>query len=221
MHAEDPVASVAALADGVRRSLYDYVVSSPDAVGRDEAATAVGIKRPLAAFHLDKLVEQGLLEVEFRRLTGRSGPGAGRPSKLYRRSPTQFAVSLPPREYDLAAQILAEAVVRSTKPGKRAADVVVEIARDRGEQLAAQASADGATLIDTLNGHGFEARREGSEVVLGNCPFHPLAQEYTELVCGMNLALCTGLVTGLADPADHEAVLDPAPGRCCVVFRPT
>lgn len=51
-------------------------------MSRAEAADAVGVARTLAAFHLGKLVDAGLLEVAHRRLTGRSGPGAGRPAKV-------------------------------------------------------------------------------------------------------------------------------------------
>ena len=114
---EGQVVGIAALGDPVRRRLYEHVVGATDAVSRDQAASAIGIKRALAAFHLDKLVDAGLLEVEYRRLTGRTGPGAGRPSKLYRRSGREFDVTLPPREYDLGAQVLATAVQRAAASG--------------------------------------------------------------------------------------------------------
>ena len=52
-------------------------------------------------------------------------------------------------------------------------------------------------------------------MTLVNCPFHTLAQEYTELVCGMNLDLMHGLADALDEQA-FEPCLDPAPGRCCV-----
>src|SRR5215210_3201013 len=106
---EDQVAGVAALNDPVRRALYLFVVNSPEAVSREQAASAVDIQKPLAAFHLDRLAEEGLLDFEFRRLTGRTGPGAGRPAKLYRRSERQIDVSLPHREYDVAGHLLAAA----------------------------------------------------------------------------------------------------------------
>lgn len=105
--------AIGALADDTRRALYEYVAGQSDAVGRDEAAEAVGLAKHTVSFHLDRLATEGLLEVEFRRLTGRSGPGAGRPSKLYRRSRQEFAVSLPPRRYDLVGDILAAAVGRA------------------------------------------------------------------------------------------------------------
>src|SRR5688572_23393082 len=115
---ERQVSGVAALADPVRRRLYEHVVAQPAAVSRDEAAAAAGIKGPLAAFHLDKLVGEGLLDVEYRRLSGRTGPGAGRPSKLYRRSAQEFDVTLPPREYDVVGHILAAGIQRSAETGQ-------------------------------------------------------------------------------------------------------
>ena len=107
---EQHIAGIAALGEPVRRALYFYVVDRGGAVSRDQAARGTGVSRALAAFHLDKLVAAGLLATEFRRLTGRSGPGAGRPAKLYRRSEEQLAVSLPPRSYALAAELFAEAL---------------------------------------------------------------------------------------------------------------
>src|SRR5438034_11496924 len=100
---EDPVGALALLDDPKRRQLYDLVVASETPVGRDEAATALGISRELAAFHLDRLVAAGLLETEYRRLGDRRGPGAGRPATLYRRSDHELSASFPPRRYDLAA----------------------------------------------------------------------------------------------------------------------
>src|SRR3954467_11626577 len=101
----DELPRLGALADDVRRRLYRYVVAADSPVGRDDAAQACEVSRSLVAYHLDRLVEEGLLEVTFERLTGRTGPGAGRPAKLYRRSARQFHVSLPPRDYELPARL--------------------------------------------------------------------------------------------------------------------
>jgi predicted ArsR family transcriptional regulator len=85
-------------------------------VSRDEAAAGVGVPRHRAKFHLDKLVGDGLLEAEYRRRSGRRGPGAGRPAKLYRAS-GELAVMLPGRRYELAGQLMARAI---TGPDARA-----------------------------------------------------------------------------------------------------
>jgi predicted ArsR family transcriptional regulator len=197
----DDVESLGALAEPVRRALYRWVVAQAEAVSRDQAAAGAGVPRHTAKFHLDKLVADGLLDTEFRRLTGRRGPGAGRPAKLYRRSPRQVTVTLPPRRYELAAQIMATALDHGGGP-EALADASAEVGRR------AWAGSVGASL-EAL---GYEPRERDGVVELVNCPFHTLAEEHTELVCGMNLHL----VGALLDGTDRRAVLDPAPGRCCV-----
>lgn len=224
---EQQVAGVAVLNDRVRRALYRFVAASPDAVGREAAASAVGVQRTLAAFHLDKLAEQGLLDVEYRRLSGRTGPGAGRPAKLYRRSARQIALSLPPREYDLAGRLLAEAIERAERSGRPVRAELEGVSSECGGALGGEALArtgrrpskarQREALLDCLREVGFEPRPAGDDVVLANCPFHDLAQQFTELVCGMNLHLVRGIRSAvpLAD-GDLEPTLDPEPGRCCV-----
>ncbi len=107
------VAAVAALAEPTRRRLYEHVVRQPHPVSRDDVAGAVGVPRPTTAFHLDRLVADGLLDVHYERRSGRTGPGAGRPAKLYRRSECSVEVSLPERHYDLAGDLLAAALVEA------------------------------------------------------------------------------------------------------------
>lgn len=226
---EEQVAGVAALNEPVRRALYLFVAQSPDAVSREQAAEAVGIQKPLAAFHLDKLADEGLLEFEFRRLTGRTGPGAGRPAKLYRRSARQIDLSLPPREYDLAGHLLADAVERSERSGRPVRAELEETSFRFGTLLGADAVAQAGrraskskqreALIDVLRGRGFEPRPAGADIVLANCPFHALAQQFTDLVCGMNLHLMHGFRSVLPlNDRDLEPRLEPEPGQCCVKF---
>jgi predicted ArsR family transcriptional regulator len=221
------VTGVAALAEPVRRDLYLYVAASADAVGRDEAATGVGVPRHTAKFHLDKLVEEGLLATEFRRLSGREGPGAGRPAKLYRRATGEVSVSLPDRDYELAGQLMAQAIEESARERCSVVDALHRAAARRGEVLGEQTRAGAGSrpsrerlltaACATLAEHGYEPRREGSGVTLVNCPFHALASEHTDLVCGMNLALLDAVAQG-AGAGVLSAQLDPAPGRCCVVL---
>jgi len=226
---EAQVAGVALLNDPIRRSLYQFVAGSGGLVSRDQAAEAAGVQRTLAAFHLDKLAEEGLLEVEFKRLSGRTGPGAGRPSKLYRRSAREIEVSLPPREYDLAAHLLAAAIDDAS--GKRG-DVRASLQRisaDFGRELGVEAERRAGSrpsaarrreaVLEVLREHGFEPRVAGDDVVLGNCPFHSLARQFTDLVCGMNLHLMEGLRSAVGMKAGaFEPRLEPVPGLCCVRF---
>jgi predicted ArsR family transcriptional regulator len=224
---DDDLAAVGALQDPVRRSLYRFIATQQGDVSRDQAAKGVGIQRALAAFHLDKLVEAGLLEVTFRRLTGRTGPGAGRPAKLYRRSASEHAVTVPPRTYDLAAEVLAQAVEEGG--GDPARESVTKVSRrfgrELGEQVAGQLSGRPsrerrvAAITEALDRFGYEPRRQGRAIRLGNCPFHALSESHRELVCGMNLSLLEGLVEGAAS-ADLEARSDRQPGECCVTLVP-
>jgi len=211
---DDPVGAVATLDEPTRRRLYDYVAGSRHPVGRDEAARALGIARVTAAFHLDRLAAQGLLDISHRRLTGRSGPGAGRPSKLYRRAADEVAVTLPPRQYTLAGTLLAEAIESAEAQGIAPREALARCAREHGVALAGSADADDP--LEILQGAGYEPYPDGSGVTrLANCPFHQLAQVHTELVCGMNLHLVQGLLDALP-VATHVAELDPGPDRCCV-----
>ena len=220
----DAVDAVALLGEPVRRSLYDFVAGQAGAVSREQAATAVGIKRPLAAFHLDKLADEGLLDVEYRRLSDRTGPGAGRPAKLYRRSAREVSVSLPHREYELAARVFAAALTMedSTEP-------VREAARSLGREIASEVKGRAGrhkgtknltrTAEEVLRDYGFEPfHDEDDNIRLRNCPFHGLSQQYTQLVCGMNLDVMQAMVEELGLER-LDARLEPRPGMCCVAFR--
>jgi predicted ArsR family transcriptional regulator len=209
------LAAIGLLQEPVRRALYGHVVAAGGEVSRNQAAEAVGVQRGLAAFHLDKLVEAGLLEVSYRRLGDRRGPGAGRPAKLYRRAAGEVAASLPPRTYQTAAQLLAEAVERAGADLELHA-AAREAGQDAGRRLAA--SGAGAEVEGLLAARGYEPYREGATLRLRNCPFANLATEFPVLVCAMNLALLQGLLDGIGVPADR-ATMDPAPGRCCVAIH--
>lgn len=220
------IASIALLEDPVRRALYFHAAASMKPVSRDEAAKAMGIGRSLAAFHLDRLVAEGLLEASFQRLSGRTGPGAGRPSKLYRRSEDPISVSLPPRNYQLLAGLLAVAMAGKSRQGPPPA--LSGAARSYGQSLgheariAAGGKATPRKLLPALSvvlaENGFEPFMERDAVRLHNCPFHDIARDNTDLVCGMSLAMMEGIAEVLA-PGWLTAELEPAPGQCCVAFH--
>lgn len=225
-------AGIGALADPVRRQLYQFVCAQPEPVSRDQAADAIGIPHHQAKFHLDRLTAEGLLETDYARLTGRSGPGAGRTSKLYRRARRDIAVSLPQREYELAGRLMATAIARSAGTGEPVAEVLDRVARDYGHTIGAAEfwgptppapPNDAATalvrVVRVLSRYGYEPRFSDGEVELANCPFHALAQEQTELACNMNHALITGVAEALA-PHGPDARLCPGRDRCCVVLTP-
>ena len=208
------LAALASLGDPLRRDLYHCVTSREGGVGRDEAAATVGVSRSLAAYHLDKLVEAGLLDTRFERRTGRRGPGAGRTAKLYLRSATPVEVALPARDYGLIAELLARAVDADPSGGAR-----VELgraARAMGAEVAA-GRGDAATVRSLLADQGYEPYEDEGALRLGNCPFDRLAETHRDLVCRANLAFLEGLLEG-GRHGGLRAVLEPRLGRCCVAF---
>ena len=225
----DQLSALSALGEPSRRGLYDYIASAGDWVGRDEAADAVGIQRGVAAHHLDRLADEGLLEVDYQRLTGRTGPGAGRPAKVYRRSRSDFEITLPPRDYEFAGRLLADAIADAQTTGRDVSEAVDHAAKSAGRHLGkamterrgrgrSAASARKAAL-DVLSQHGFEPHEEeDGTVVLRNCPFHLLAKTHTDLVCGMNHCLIDAAIAELED-TDLAASLEPDPELCCVRLR--
>ncbi len=229
----DRLAAIASLGEPTRRAVYDHLVAVGDWVSRDQSADATGLGRGTAAHHLDRLAADGLVEVDFQRLSGRTGPGAGRPAKLYRRARRDFDVSLPPRDYELAGALLAEAADRSTTEGIEIGRALDEVARAEGHKLAEQVRARLRTVapgagmagrrqvvLDVLEEHGFEPRPgDDGTVFLTNCPFHRLARQHTQLICGMNLGLL-GAAIGAVGETGLDARLEPEDGRCCVTLRP-
>jgi predicted ArsR family transcriptional regulator len=219
---------VASLGEPVRRALYRYVAGRGVPVGRDEAAAGTGISRPLAAYHLDKLVEEGLLDARFERPPGRTGPGAGRPAKHYLRSARQVEINLPARDYELAARLLAQAI--EADPSGAARGTLAEAARTFGAELCAQAAGGAggegrdqvlAAVRRILAERGYEPYDESDGTIrLRNCPFHRLAADHRELVCRANLAMLEGLADAAGGTGIITPVLDPRPGQCCVAFKP-
>jgi len=202
------IEAIAALADPTRRALYEMVVEADRPVGRDEAAEAVGVARQTAAYHLDRLADDGLLEIEYLRLIGRTGPGAGRPAKLYRRSAGEHGVTLPPRRYQLAARILLAAVASGAVDTADLAGAAHRIGEEMGD----------GDLDHALRATGYEPSECGGEIRFRNCPFHALVEEDRQTTCALNHALVEGMIERTGD--DRKAYLEPEEGFCCVRVRP-
>ncbi|MGH9007241.1 MAG: helix-turn-helix transcriptional regulator [Acidimicrobiales bacterium] len=220
---EERLAGLAALAEPMRRRLYLLVAEAEGPVSRDDAAAAVGVSRSAAAFHLDKLTELGMLEVEFRRPPGRGGPGAGRPAKRYWAPQHDVGFSVPERRYDLVASLLAQAVEDADGTGVPAGEALRAVARDYGRALGSgrqPGTADPPVLdcvLEVLTDYGYQPRCDGRVVTMENCPFHAIAEDHRQLVCGMNCAVLKGLLEGM-DATSVSAHLDPGPNRCCVTL---
>jgi predicted ArsR family transcriptional regulator len=222
----DDLTVLGLLTEPNRRALYEFVRAQHDWVSRDRASEAVGLGRGVTAHHLDRLAADGLLEVDYRRVNDRRGPGAGRPAKVYRRSPAEVAVSLPRRDYELAGQLLAEAAERATRDGSPIARAIDHVVREHGRSIARDAGTGRTSrvgvntrrrrFLDALDSLGFEPElTDDGGVVLHNCPFHHLAQSHTELICEMNLAMLDSAL-GELGRTGWCAQLQPHEGHCCV-----
>ena len=226
--ARDPaIRAVAALDDELRRGMYAFIRKARRPVTREEAAASVGISRKLAAFHLDKLVEVGLLRAGCRTAGGIRK--VGRAPKVYELGEADVQFAIPPRHHDVLADILLGAVLTEGE-GENARQAAIRVAGQRGEELGTaerDRSRPGRlgveralTLMEgVLARHGFEPSREAPACVrLRNCPFHPLAAKAPDLVCGINHAFIAGFLTGL-EARSVSAVLSPSAGECCVELR--
>jgi predicted ArsR family transcriptional regulator len=217
------LAGIGVLADPVRYELYRFVCGQAEPVSRDQAAQGLGIPRHQAKFHLDRLAAEGFLQTDYVRVSGRTGPGAGRPAKRYRRGTGELMVTIPPRDYGLAGEVMADGIAESARTGRPIREAVDAAAAAHGRGIAAgvgpavDASEALAYAEDVLTRHGYEPQRRGDTLTLTNCPFHALAQRETELVCGMNHALLAAAANDVA-PELLEVRLDPEKDRCCVTL---
>lgn len=224
---------LSSLDDPTRRALFDHVASQDAPVSRDAAAEAVGVDRSVAAYHLDRLVADGLVTASYFRPHGRGGPGAGRPAKHYEPSGGELVVSVPPRDYRLAAELLARAADADPDPRSPVRAALESAARELGRELAGEdgdgtAEGDGdhhdegdtQALLRVLEGLGFRPYQDAEGTTrLRNCPFSRLADAHPGLTCGMNLALVTGIVEGAGAGVGVQPALDSAAGDCCVALR--
>jgi predicted ArsR family transcriptional regulator len=210
------IAAIASLGDENRRGLFGYIASSPQPVGRDDAAGALGIPRSTASFQLDRMVQDGLLSVEFRKLGGRGGPGSGRPAKMYRTAQPEVGASVPDRNYDLAGELMATAIEQSAAEGQPVQDALLATSYAKG-----RAMAEGAESLDEfLSAEGYMPEPDGAGgYTLRNCPFHRLADGHTSVVCAMNGAFLKGAASGCRVGEDRIAG-NSAPGQCCARITP-
>ena len=222
-------AAIAALEDDLRRRMYLEIRGRRRPISREEVADAVGVSRKLAAFHLDKLVERGVLVASYARPAGRGGRGAGRSAKFYEPSAREFEVSIPERNYDVMGSILVKAIERQA-PGEDVTVTAQRVATEFGEEIGRAArdarhlpppGAERAMSVakDVLSSCGYEPYTEDGAVRFHSCPFHALAEQSRELVCGLNRELVRGIVTGLGNDTLNVS-LAPRPDECCVQLGP-
>jgi predicted ArsR family transcriptional regulator len=214
---DDALDVASSLGDPVRRRLYAFVAGAVGPVGRDEAATAAGIGRSLAAYHLDQLVDDGLLDTSSPRRSGRSGPGAGRPAKLYAAAPVEVTVQLPARDDALVAHLLATAIEDDSSGAARTS--LRRATRAAGRALGRTVGGQtGDDMVGWLEERGYAPVETPDGIRLRNCPFHHLVENHLDLVCALNCDLLGSAASAAGLPLSAE--LDPRPGMCCVVLRP-
>lgn len=217
----------APLAEPVRRQIYESVRQASGPVTRDEVAKLIGISRKLAAFHLDKLLQTGWLTASYARdKDRRAGPGAGRPAKRYVASEQSLDLSIPHRNYVLAGRLLAQAVALEDESSPPASQIAKGLAEKVGSEVGDRHRREVrlrrpgtnralAATFDVLEKEGFEPSLRSGEIALRNCPFHDLAKDAPDVICGMNQGFITGIVQGLGN-RDLRVFLDPQPNYCCV-----
>lgn len=216
------IEAIGLLAEPTRYRLYRCVIAAREPLSREEIAQQTGISAVNAKFHLEKLVTAELLAAEFRKPIDRSGPGSGRPTKLYKRNTRHRSVNLPPRRFELLSSLLADAISESSRTKQSVTHTTRRLASDEGHLLGSQSDDDSDTrrLVSVLTSLGYEPREDNTHITLTNCPFHEIAETQRELVCGLNLALVDGVIRG-ADCTHAAAALEPGFGRCCVTISPT
>lgn len=207
----DDLTAVTVLAEPTRRRVYAAVARSAEPLSRDQVAALLELPRSTAAFHLERLADVGLLAVEFRRFTGRTGPGSGRPAKVYVRADHELSVSVPRRHYELAGEVMAEAIGHAVGDDVPVRDALHAAALRAGQRLAGTS----ADLDDALERAGLEPRIDGDDTVLGTCPFHRLARENPAVVCELNLAMLCGMAEAVGDDPSRVH-LDAGAGGCCI-----
>lgn len=220
---------IAALEDETRRRIYGFIRAAGRAVTREEVADETGISRRLAAFHLEKLLGEGLLRSHYARPPGRGGPGAGRSAKYYEPSDIELSISIPDRHYDLAGSLLVDAIAHA-RPKESAHDAAMRVSAERGREIGTRSRRERklarpgpertlSAAQEMLEELGYEPYREGkTTIALRNCPFHTLAQQSPDLVCSMNQAFLDGMLRGLGNDS-VDAVLECKAGDCCVTLK--
>ena len=205
------LSALAALGDPVRKRLFELVSDSGTALSRDDCAAALGLPKSTIRAHLDKLVDEQLLRVEFRKIGARTGPGSGRPTKLYATARCEVSASVPPRHYDLAASLLAAGVQHSIDTGVGIEESLAQVAREEGLRMGRVAGDIQTLLAET--GYSPESDGDGG-TIMANCPFHRLSQDHQSVVCALNGALLGGALEGCGD-ARHVLAPDQEISHCC------
>ena len=223
----DAVEVVSLLGEPVRRRLYEYVVAQADPVSREGAATAVGIKRPLAAFHLDSSPRKAcsMWSIDGCRAKGVRGP-VDRPSSTSdrrRRSRSRSPIASTSSWHACSRRHWTRTVMEhhrcAPSPDRLAERWVRKPRNARGAAKEPRTSPGPPRRSWRITASSLSMTR----MAASDCATAPSTlsrSSYTGLVCGMNVEIMQAMVEELGLER-FKARLEPQPGMCCVAFRRT
>lgn len=195
------------------RTTLLYVRGSPDPVSADDAAAALGVHRSVARSRLERLLRAELLVTSFARRSGRAGPGAGRPAKLYSPAPEVQALEFPPRRLStLVARLLDELPAEGREEALRSSGE--GYGRDLARASRLRPSADVrkglervCAAVRSLGFHATLERIDGDTAIIATptCPLRPLVTERPE-VASIDRGMWAGLVERGIRGVDAESV---------------
>jgi predicted ArsR family transcriptional regulator len=212
-----------------------YVRGRPDPVPAEELAAFQQVHANVARSRLDRLVEAGLLVSRFERLTGRTGPGAGRPAKIYSPAPETSAVEFPERNYADLVALLVDEIPSRARSG-RLREVGVAFSRRLLAKAPIGPMRDVRRGLERMCGAlgelGFQAAVEevdGQRAVLTTptCPLRPLVVAHPKLAevdrgmwCGLVEAAVAEARAETVSCETRECLDDHASCRIMVEIRP-
>jgi predicted ArsR family transcriptional regulator len=179
-----------------------------------ELAELVGLAPNTVRLHLDQLVDAALVARARAEPTGR-----GRPREVY----TAVAgADVTEGAYRELARLLAETLA-SVGPAAEPAAMATgrtwgsELVAQSGDDDVAAASNERERVVALMDDLGFEPRLAQDEgaVEMHHCPFHQVAAQHSDVVCGLHLGLMQGALSQLGSSV-HATRLEPfvTPGVC-------
>lgn len=207
-----------------RGRVLDVLRAIDEPTGVQEIAEQVGLHSNTARFHLDGLVDAGLVE---RRTEGHRRPG--RPRMVYVAIPSNVPAGR--RSYRLLAEMLTSLVTETLpEPGPAAERAGEAWGRYLAERPAPGQLVDAdeglRRLSTVLADVGFEPEpvddSEHPVIPMRHCPFREVAEQHREVVCSLHLGLMRGVLAETHAPLVAER-LDPFVERslCLAHLRPT
>lgn len=215
-----------ALGDPTRRAIYIAVRESPEPLTTSKVAELFDLHPNVARHHLDRLADDGYLQISHHRPAG--GPGAGRPAKCYEATAKEVSVHFAPRRFEMLTEMLLE-VLEDLGP-ENVAEVAERVGREYGSKLAAEIGApddpgyDGAVqaVATAMTGLGFSVDPDvpGQRLLTSHCPFGETATSHPEVICSLDRGIVAGMFGALSFHCDPVVIPHTALGDECVTRVP-